>query len=92
MVSGLSAVAGNTSVNISWLAPSSNGGSSVILYTITYSPSSGTAGTAINTTSLSYAFTGLTNGQTYVFLVAAVNAVGKGESAEIIATPGMRFK
>ncbi len=80
---GLTGTAGNGSVNLSWTAPGSDGGSAITGYRITPNIG-GTAQTPILTgsTATSRAVTGLTNGTTYTFTVAAINAAGTGpESA-----------
>ena len=68
---------GNASVNLSWTAPTDNGGSAITSYQII--PSIGvTSQTPINTGSnaTSYAVTNLQNGIGYNFKVAAINAIG----------------
>jgi hypothetical protein len=78
---GLGTAYGDSQVDLSWTAPASNGGAAITDYTIQYSTNSGLtwstfAHTASTTTST--AVTGLTNGTSYVFRVAAVNNVGAG--------------
>jgi titin len=83
---GLSGVAGDRSVALSWTAPASDGGSPITSYRIT--PFIGAnAQTPINTgtNGTSYTVTGLTNGTAYTFTVAATNSVGTG--APSTATP-----
>ncbi|MGO8669784.1 MAG: fibronectin type III domain-containing protein [Capsulimonadaceae bacterium] len=82
---GLSATAGNAQVGLSWSA--SSGATS---YNITRGTASGAEGsTAIATASgTSYSDTGLTNGVTYFYKVAAVNGGGTSPaSSEASATP-----
>jgi hypothetical protein len=84
----LSATAGNGVVNLSWTAPA-NGGSPITGYVI-YRGS--TAGSATDFASLgptqAYADTAVTNGTTYYYQVAAVNAVDTGaRSNEVSAAP-----
>ena len=75
---GASAVAGNAQATVSWTAPASNGGSAITGYRVT--PYIGvTAQTAVNVGNVaSTTITGLTNGTTYTFKVAATNAIGTG--------------
>jgi fibronectin type 3 domain-containing protein len=77
---GLHATPGNARVTLSWTAPASTGGlpiSGYIIYAGT-SPD-GETGALVNgsrVTATSYTVTGLTNGTTYYFKVAAINAAG----------------
>ena len=75
------ATAGNASATVTWSAPASNGGSPITGYSIT--PYIGaTAQTAVTVGNvLTYDVTGLTNGTTYTFTVAAINAVGTGAAS-----------
>ena len=80
---GLSATPGNAQVSLVWTAPSSNGGSAITGYSISYSGGTITTGTGTSTT-----VTGLTNGTQYSFTVAAVNVAGTGAaSGSASATP-----
>ncbi|GAC1420773.1 MAG: hypothetical protein NVSMB57_14640 [Actinomycetota bacterium] len=84
----LSASSGNASATLSWTTPS-DGGSAITGYKIYRSTSSGaeTFLTSVGVQS-SYTDSGLTNGTTYFYKVAAVNAVGTGAlSNEASATP-----
>ena len=68
-----------TQVAFTWSAPASNGGSTVIDYTIMWDQGTGTyvqAASGITTTS--YTKTGLTSGTTYNFKVQARNVIGVG--------------
>jgi trimeric autotransporter adhesin len=71
------ATAGNASATVTWTAPASNGGSPITGYVIT--PSTGSAVTVGNVTSDDV--TGLTNGSSYTFTVAATNALGTGAAS-----------
>src|SRR5215831_14530269 len=70
---------GDSAVALNWSAPGSDGGSPITSYRVTPYIGS-TAQTPINTgsTATSYTVTGLTNGTTYTFKVAATNSVGTG--------------
>ncbi|MGO8669826.1 MAG: fibronectin type III domain-containing protein [Capsulimonadaceae bacterium] len=83
---GLTATAGNAQVALSWTA--SSGATSYNVYRGT--SSGGESGTAIATgiTTASYTNTGLTNGTTYYYKVAALNSYGTSSmSSEASATP-----
>ncbi|GAA1978618.1 hypothetical protein GCM10009817_18900 [Terrabacter lapilli] len=88
---GLSAGPGNASVSLTWTAPASNGGSPVTGYAVYRGTSAGGEGArpvASNVTGTSFTDTGLTNGTTYYYKVAAINAVGTSpQSNEASATP-----
>ena len=69
------AVAGNGEAQVSWIAPSSDGGSPIINYTvITEPPTTGPQTTPDDSTTL--LVTGLTNGTSYTFTVYATNIMG----------------
>jgi hypothetical protein len=74
---GVTATAGDGQAVVSWTAPSSNGGSAIIDYTVTSTPGSFTA----TTSSLSATVTGLTNGTAYTFRVTARNSVGSSSAS-----------
>ena len=83
---------GVSQVALSWTAPASTGGDSITDYVIQHSSNSGSTWTTFSdsvSTSTSATVTGLTNGTSYVFRVAAVNAAGTGtySSASASATP-----
>ncbi len=77
--------AGNGQISLSWVAPNANG-SPITGYNVriatdaggTYVDPAGTCGNAstVNSTATTCVASGLTNGQTYFFRVAAINAVG----------------
>ncbi|MGO8670243.1 MAG: fibronectin type III domain-containing protein, partial [Capsulimonadaceae bacterium] len=82
---GLTATAGNMQVSLSWTG--STGATSYNIYrgTASGAESSTSIGTATSTT---YTDTGLTNGVTYFYKVAAVNGGGTSAlSTEVSATP-----
>jgi RHS repeat-associated protein len=77
---GVQATAGNAQATVTWTSPANNGGAGISSYTIT--PYIG--GVAQSTTSAPSSpgtVTGLTNGTTYTFTVAAVNSVGTGAAS-----------
>ena len=81
---GLTATAGNAQVSLSWSA--SSGATSYSVYRGT--TSGGETLLVSGVTSTSYVNTGLTNGTTYYYKVAAVDSAGtSAESSEVSATP-----
>ena len=76
------AVSGNQQATLSWVAPSSVGDSAIVGYRIEYSTNGGvswlTANSNTNSTTASVAVTGLTNGTSYAFRVAAINSSSTG--------------
>ena len=80
---------GRRAIQLSWTAPASNGGSAITGYRVLRSTTSGGSYSLIATlgTGTSYRTTGLTSGQTYFFVVEAINAAGTGpQSNEASAT------
>ncbi len=78
---GLTATAsGQTTINLSWSAPSDNGGSAITGYRIQVSPSGGTNWTNLvgntNSTTTTYTHTGLAPGTTRHYRVRAINTIG----------------
>lgn len=67
---------GDSSVTVTWSAPSSDGGSPIIAYAVTSSPDAKTCTWAGGP--LTCPVTGLTNGLAYTFTVTAENAAGAG--------------
>ena len=68
-------VAGNSEVQVSWIAPVFDGGSPILTYTVTSVPAaSGPQSTVDDSTTL--LITNLTNGVDYTFTVFASNALG----------------
>ena len=88
---GLAATGGNGTVKLSWSAPASNGGAAVTGYDVYRGTSAGgesATPVATNVTGTSFTDTGLVNGTTYYYTVAAVNAAGLSpQSGEASATP-----
>ena len=87
----LTATGGSGSVSLSWATPSSNGGAPITGYDVYRGTSAGgesATPVVTNVTGTSFTDTGLTNGTTYYYTVAAVNAVGVSpQSGEASATP-----
>ncbi|RJQ24382.1 fibronectin type III domain-containing protein [Candidatus Parcubacteria bacterium] len=88
---GLTATAASpTQINLSWNAPSSNGGSAITGYKIEVKSGSGSYTTLVSntqSTATSFSHTGLTTGTTYYYRVSAINAIGTGASTEASAVP-----
>jgi len=83
---GLSATAGNAQIHLTW--SSSAGASSYQIYRATASGGEGNIPYRTGVTAAEFTDTGLTNGTTYFYQVAAVNAGGSSpRSAEASATP-----
>ncbi|MEI6753455.1 MAG: fibronectin type III domain-containing protein, partial [Paludibacter sp.] len=71
------ATAGDTQASVTFTAPSSDGGSSIIDYTVTSNPGNHTATGASSPLTV----TGLTNGTAYTFTVTARNSIGSGSAS-----------
>jgi titin len=83
---GLTAVAGNTVVGLSWTAPANDGGAAVVDYAVSYRPSAQTGWTVVRIGSdyTAYTVMVLTNGTRYSFRVAAFNVVGVGVDSSVV--------
>ncbi len=86
---GLLAASGNRAVALSWSPPADEGSGPVTGYQVYRGTSPGTETWRANVSAIPlYVDTGLVNGQTYYYQVAAVNAFGEGpRSLEANATP-----
>jgi preprotein translocase subunit SecG len=80
---------GNGQVDLTWTAPVSDGGNPIIAYRIYRGTASGGEPFLVEIGNvLTYADTGLINGQPYYYVLTARNSVGEGaNSTEVTATP-----
>ena len=77
----LSGTAGNGQAALNWVAPTDNGGRNIITYKVEYSSNGGASWTEYShpdSSPSSLVVSGLNNGTSYIFRVAAVNSVGTG--------------
>jgi len=81
---GLTVAPGMTTADVSWAAPSANGGSPITSYTATASP--GGASCTAATAATSCTISGLSPGTTYSVAVIARNSVGPGFDSAAVAT------
>ena len=80
---GLQAQAGDGRVNLTW-----NGVEGASTYMLVVTPSVGDVDTILDLVGVSYTHTGLTNGVTYSYSIAALNSAGvSANSAFVSATP-----
>ena len=73
-------------VALSWSAPAYNGGTTITSYTLVVLLNDAKISTFTGITSTNKTVTGLTSGQSYTFLVSAVNQIGTGATASVSAT------
>jgi hypothetical protein len=73
------AIAGDALATATWTAPSSDGGVAITGYEVTpYAGATALPAHIFTSTATTQVITGLTNGTTYTFKVAAINGVGTG--------------
>ncbi len=85
---GLTTIPGNGQVQLSWIAPTNEGGEPVTGYKVYWSFVQGGAFTAIAVTGTSFLHTGLENGKTIYYKVAGINQVGESVATDpVSATP-----
>ncbi len=77
----LVATPGTDSISASWSAPASSGGSAVIDYTATLTPTGGGSASTSTVSTTSTSFTGLTAGTSYSLAVTARNTQGSSLAA-----------
>jgi hypothetical protein len=83
---GLTVTAGNAQASLSWVAPTVLSQTPITDYSEQYSTNSGTTWTTFSaaaSTATNATITGLTNGTSYVFRVAAVNGIGTGSYSTV---------
>lgn len=74
----------DTQINLSWTAPTDNGGSSITGYKIERKIGTGSYSILVpntGSTATTYSDTGLTSGTTYIYRVSAINSVGTGSTS-----------
>jgi hypothetical protein len=78
---------GSSTASVTFTAPTYNGGSTITGYTVTSIPPGGVDQNA-GSTSLTHVITGLTNGTSYTFTVAATNSAGTS-AASTVSNPAI---
>jgi phospholipase C len=82
----VSATPGNGAATVTWAAPTTNNGSAITSYVVTpYIGSAAQAARVFNSSATTEIISGLTNGTTYAFTVAARNARG----ASVVSPPSV---
>lgn len=79
---GLTSKASDTRVTLGWTPPATTGGASITRYVVTQD---GRTVSTLPSTARSYLASGLVNGQTHGFGVAAVSSLGTGPAARVTA-------
>jgi hypothetical protein len=74
-------VTGSGTVTITWVAPTSTGGTPITGYSVTPSPTPGTSPISASLLDFTYTFSNLTNGTPYTFTVFATNTQGNSASS-----------
>jgi len=80
-VGSLKATAASASLNLTWKAPTKDGGSEITDYLIEYSSNGGTSWSTVSdgvSTATTYQITGLVAGTAYKVRVSAINVLGTG--------------
>jgi hypothetical protein len=82
---GVTLMARDKAVDVSWVAPTDNGGRAITDYVVRYRLASSAVWSTVNVGSAttSRTISGLTNGQQYVFQVAAITSFGTGTFSAI---------
>jgi sugar lactone lactonase YvrE len=78
----VTATAGNAQANVTWSAPTSDGGARITSFSVQYSTDGGASWTTASMCTglaTSCTVTGLTNGSSYLFRVLATNVIGTGD-------------
>jgi len=84
---GLQIVSGDGNLSLSWLPPTSDGGSAITKYVVYRGPSANSMTWLANTSVLAFTDTSVTNGTKYYYKVAAVNSLFEGvPSGEVNGT------
>ena len=85
----VAATAGDQQAEVSWTAPTAGGRGTADSYTVTASPGGAQCTSTSSSSTPSCTVTGLTNGTSYTFTVAATNSAGSAtSSASAAVTPG----
>jgi len=86
----VASAASSSQINLSWSAPTNNGGSSVIGYKIDRSTNGGSTWNTIvsntGSTGTTYSNTGLSPSTTYTYRVSAINSVGTSSPSNTAST------